>query len=96
MILPPVYAGISVPPAGRYLTSFDSSRSLHRFCDVLVIGSGIAGMRAALEIPAHLQTIVVTKETLEESNSSYAQGGIAGVLGPEDHGCHGRHGTDDR
>ena len=84
MILPPVPAGIPVPPAGRYLTSFDSRRSLHQFCDVLVVGSGIAGMRAALEIPDHLHAIIVTKETLEESNSSYAQGGIAGVMGPED------------
>jgi L-aspartate oxidase len=68
----------------RYLVSFDSRSTFHRFTDVLVIGAGIAGLRAALEIPAELSVLVVTKDRLTESNSSYAQGGIAGVLSPED------------
>lgn len=41
-------------------------------------------MRAALEVPADLNVLVVTKDRITESNSSYAQGGIAGVLSPED------------
>src|ERR1700722_5416407 len=68
----------------RYLVSFDSRRSIHQFTDILIIGAGIAGIRAALEIPGDLDVLVITKDTLRESNSSYAQGGIAGVLSPED------------
>lgn len=54
------------------------------FTDVLIVGSGIAGLRAALEIPAPLETIVVSKDELAQSNSAYAQGGIAGVMDPID------------
>lgn len=70
--------------ANRYLVSFDSRTTFHRFTDVLVIGAGIAGLRAALEVPPDLDVLVVTKDRITESNSSYAQGGIAGVLSPED------------
>src|SRR5262245_52619445 len=68
----------------RYLVSFDARRDVHRFADVLIIGAGIAGLRAALEIPPELSVLVVTKDRVTESNSNYAQGGIAGVLSPED------------
>lgn len=68
----------------RYLVSFDSRTAIHRFTDILVIGAGIAGLRAALEAPRDLSVLVVTKDSLTESNSNYAQGGIAGVLSPED------------
>jgi L-aspartate oxidase len=68
----------------RHLLSFDARRATHRFTDLLVIGAGIAGVRAALEAPSDLNVLVVTKDRLTESNSSYAQGGIAGVMSPED------------
>ena len=68
----------------RYLISFDPRATYHQFADVLVIGAGIAGIRAALEIPADLSVHVVTKDRLRESNSTYAQGGLAGVRSPED------------
>lgn len=68
----------------RYLTSFDARQSLHQFADVLVIGAGIAGLRAALEVPRDLNVLVVTKDRISESNSTYAQGGIAGVRSPDD------------
>jgi len=71
-------------PRRRYLVSFDPKRVPHRFADVLIIGSGIAGVRAALEIDPRLKVVVVTKDQLELSNSAWAQGGIAGVLDPSD------------
>ncbi len=70
--------------ANRYLSSFDARDTFHRFADVLIIGAGIAGLRAALEVPPDLSVLVVTKDRVTESNSSYAQGGIAGVRAPED------------
>jgi len=63
---------------------FDPRELPHHFTDVLVIGGGIAGLRAAVEIPSNYRTLVVTKDEIKESNSNYAQGGIAGVLDPED------------
>ena len=68
----------------RYLVSFNPRRTAHYFTDILVIGGGLAGLRAALEVPEELDVLVVTKDKLQQSNSSYAQGGIAGVLDPED------------
>jgi L-aspartate oxidase len=66
------------------LISFSPKRIAHHFCDVLIIGGGLAGLRAALAVDPSLETVVVTKGVLQESNSSYAQGGIASVWGPED------------
>ncbi|RLS53873.1 MAG: L-aspartate oxidase [Planctomycetota bacterium] len=71
-------------PRRRYLVSFDPKRVPHRFTDVLIIGSGIAGVRAALEVDPRLRVVIVTKDKLELSNSAWAQGGIAGVLDPTD------------
>jgi L-aspartate oxidase len=45
--------------------------------DFLVMGAGVAGLRAAVELARHGEVLVVTKESLEESNTHYAQGGIA-------------------
>ncbi len=68
----------------RYLISF-SARSLpHIFTDVLVIGSGAAGLRAAIEAAEHCQVILITKRPFEESNTYYAQGGLAGVMAASD------------
>lgn len=71
-------------PLRRYLVNFHSKRMSHFFTDVLIIGSGIAGLRAALTIPAKYDVLVLCKDMLPESNSRYAQGGIAGVVDPED------------
>src|SRR5438045_2119310 len=73
-----------MPPAHRYLVPFDLKHTQHRFTDILVIGAGIAGLRAALEVPPSMDVLVVTKDSIQQSNSSFAQGGIAGVLSPED------------
>src|SRR5438874_7362747 len=71
-------------PSHRYLVQFNPKHTPHLFTDILVIGAGIAGLRAALEVPARQDVLVVTKDQIQQSNSSYAQGGIAGVMSPED------------
>src|SRR5437764_14059573 len=71
-------------PSHRYLVQFGPKKTPHLFTDILVIGAGIAGLRAALEIPANIDVLVVTKDQIQQSNSAFAQGGIAGVLSPED------------
>ena len=48
--------------------------------DVLIIGSGLAGMSAALRLAAHRKVALVTKHELLDAASSWAQGGIAAVL----------------
>ena len=45
--------------------------------DFLVMGAGVAGLRAAVELAEHGEVLVITKESLGESNTHYAQGGIA-------------------
>src|SRR5258706_13039615 len=52
--------------------------------DFLVLGSGIAGLRAALGLARHGQVLVVTKDQPTESNTGYAQGGVAVALGSDD------------
>jgi L-aspartate oxidase len=72
------------PQSPRYLVDFHPKQLPHFFTDVLVIGGGLAGLRAANAIDPSLHAIVVTKDKLQESNSNYAQGGIASVWDPED------------
>lgn len=52
--------------------------------DVLVIGSGAAGLTLALQLPPQLQVAVVCKGNLNEGSTYYAQGGIAAVLDTSD------------
>jgi L-aspartate oxidase len=52
--------------------------------DYLVLGSGLAGLYFALRASQHGRVVVVSKRSLTEANTRYAQGGVAGVLGPED------------
>ncbi|MGC3969440.1 MAG: FAD-binding protein [Pirellulales bacterium] len=80
------------PFGRRYLVPFHPKRVPHHFTDVLIIGGGLAGLRAALAIDPSLQTLVITKLALQQSNSQYAQGGIAGVMDPED--CFDNHVAD--
>ena len=51
---------------------------------VVVIGSGIAGLIAALELNRRFEVVLVTKAQLEESNTRWAQGGIAAVMFDDD------------
>ena len=52
--------------------------------DYIVIGSGIAGLFTALLASKHGTVLVLTKAALEESNTRYAQGGIAAAMSPAD------------
>jgi L-aspartate oxidase len=53
-------------------------------CDVLVIGSGVGGLYTALHAARLGRVVLVTKRSTTDSNSNYAQGGIAAVTGPQD------------
>lgn len=52
--------------------------------DFIVVGSGIAGLRAALALGPSARTLILTKDAVEESATQYAQGGIAVALGDDD------------
>ncbi|HDH05764.1 MAG TPA: L-aspartate oxidase [Nitrospirae bacterium] len=55
--------------------------------DFLVIGGGVAGLRAAIELASKGSVLVLTKDKITESSTGYAQGGIAVALGDEDEVC---------
>src|ERR1700746_2845586 len=63
--------------------------ALPRQVDFVVMGAGVAGLRAAAELARHGEVLVVTKEAVAESNTHYAQGGIAVAMqGPDDIALH--------
>ncbi|MEK6674618.1 MAG: L-aspartate oxidase [Planctomycetota bacterium] len=65
----------------RYLSDFDSTRTGNIVTDVLVIGSGVAGARAAIESAEQAFVTLITKDRFDESSTAYAQGGIAAAIG---------------
>ena len=68
----------------RYAVNFDSENIEKEYFDVIIIGSGIAGVYTALEVPEKYSVAILTKEEIEISNSVLAQGGIAVSLDNED------------
>ncbi|WP_221799094.1 L-aspartate oxidase [Oceanobacter mangrovi] len=58
--------------------------SEHLTYDVLIIGSGAAGLTLALSLPEHWQIAVISKERLDSGSTRWAQGGVAGVLDETD------------
>src|SRR5687768_12720337 len=68
----------------RYLVPFKASRLPQQFTDVLIIGGGVAGLRAAIAASESAEVLLLTKDTIDQSNTWYAQGGIAAVLQPAD------------
>lgn len=68
----------------RYLMDFDTDKIRKEYYDVIIIGSGIAGVYTALELPDKYNIVILTKETIDISNSVLAQGGIAVSLDKED------------
>jgi len=68
----------------RYLIPFRSTLLPQIFTDVLVIGGGSAGLSAAHAASSHADVIVANKSKPSDSNTAWAQGGIAGVLDKSD------------
>ena len=71
-------------PTRRYLVPFNTASIQQLFTDCLVIGTGIAGLRAALEAAQSCNVTLVCKGTFSDSNTWNAQGGIASVLDAAD------------
>ncbi|HMD54435.1 MAG TPA: FAD-dependent oxidoreductase, partial [Phycisphaerae bacterium] len=68
----------------RYLYPFKTNRLPQVLTDVLVIGGGVAGLRAAIAASEGHEVLLITKQQLSESNTYYAQGGIASVMQADD------------
>ncbi|MCZ8529649.1 L-aspartate oxidase [Alteromonas sp. PRIM-21] len=68
--------------ASSSLTS--TSNAIEHRCDVLIIGSGAAGLSLALKLADHCQVIVLSKSDRNEGSTRYAQGGIAAVFDEQD------------
>jgi len=68
----------------RYLINFSTQNLESSETDFLIVGSGIAGLRAAINLSAHGRVRILTKDRTEECNSYLAQGGIAAAIGEND------------
>jgi L-aspartate oxidase len=68
----------------RYLVDFDIAELPKIEADVIIIGSGIAGLYTAIKAAEDRRVLLITKRALLESNTRYAQGGIAAVTSNED------------
>ena len=65
------------PPFSKQLISLNN-------WDVIVIGAGAAGLMTCLELPDHLNILLLNRNTSKNSSSRWAQGGIASVVRKED------------
>jgi len=79
----PSQSGVFLEPR-RYLVDIDTIATNQLFTDCLVIGAGIAGLRAAIETADSRNVVIICKGMLEDSNTWKAQGGIACVLEKDD------------
>jgi L-aspartate oxidase len=68
----------------RYLCNYDYRRLPHLVTDVLVIGTGVGGLRAAIEAAQYGHVLVLSKTDPKDSGTAMAQGGVAVALGPDD------------
>ncbi|WP_432662129.1 L-aspartate oxidase [Wukongibacter baidiensis] len=68
----------------RYLSEFNLDKIRKRFCDVVIVGTGIAGLYTALNLSHKYRVLVITKDRIKENNSSLAQGGIAACINDEE------------
>ena len=68
----------------NYIFSGNLSDLEREYYDVLIIGSGIAGLYASLHIDLDKKCAIITKSEFDGSNSWFAQGGIAAVIADDD------------
>ena len=68
----------------RYLVDFHTQKIEKKLWDVIIIGSGIAGLYAAINLDPKLSVCIISKETMDDNNSYLAQGGIAAAVGEGD------------
>ncbi len=68
----------------RYLWQGNFHKLPREICDVAIIGTGLAGIYTALHLDPKLKVILINKNGLAESNSMYAQGGIAAAVAKND------------
>ena len=66
------------------MTGYPIPEVFSRPWDVVIVGSGAAGLMACLELPDSLDILLLTKDSLARSSSRWAQGGIAAALRPDD------------
>lgn len=64
----------------RYLSHVNLESAVRTDTDVVIVGSGVAGLYTALRLDSSIRCIVLNKAGIENSSSMYAQGGIAAVL----------------
>ena len=69
---------------GKIMQQSPISPSIPLHFDILVVGSGAAGLYTALCLPKHLKVGLITKETIKTGSSNWAQGGIAAAIAPSD------------
>jgi len=76
----------SIKKTGEIVEVVDgaASEAAREKVDFLIVGAGIAGLRAAIRLAEAGRVLVVTKEELAESNTAYAQGGIAVAIGGDE------------
>lgn len=74
----------------RYLCGFEVSGAQAPSYDVIIIGSGIAGLYTALNLSTDKRVLILTKDDLSENNSNLAQGGIAAAMEEDDFQLHMR------
>lgn len=77
----------------RYLVDFDLSQLPRLDKEVIVIGAGIAGLFTAIKAAETHKVIMITKKSLLDSNTQFAQGGIAAVISDEDSPAYHRQDT---
>lgn len=68
----------------KYLTNFNSDKLESKEYEIIIVGSGIAGLFTALEFSANKKIAIINKDEIEKCNTYYAQGGIAAVISEDD------------
>ncbi|MBT2290056.1 L-aspartate oxidase [Paenibacillus albidus] len=77
----------------QYLVDFDLREIPRVQTDCIVIGSGIAGLFTAIQASKDRRVVMITKKSVMESNTRYAQGGIAAVIAEDDSPAYHRQDT---